>query len=701
MRDLTPLLRPRSIAMIGASSDPTRSNGRTLRYLLTGGFDGPVHAVNPRRKEVQGLPSWQSIRDIPGPVDAVIVALPAPDVAAALRDCGRAGARSAIVFAGGFAESGAAGLAAQQEVGRAAAEAGLLLLGPNSLGAYDARSRSFMTFSSMFEEGFTSGGRIGMVTQSGGWGSEARKVASGRGMSIVQWVSTGNECDIDAAEVLHAMAQDPDIDVVLMYLEGIRQGKRLHEALEVARRGRKVVAAIKVGRTVAGQAAAASHTASMTGEDKVFDAICRHYGVHRADSIEELLDVAYVALLARQHNRMPAGPATVILSPSGGFAVHMTDQLVRQGLELPPLPAPVQARISERMPNASVSNPVDLTGQVLNQLPDFGRTLDDLLGSGAFDAADIYVGMAGSAPALRDRWIDTLAWAAKRHPGRWLGVSVLATPETTARYEAAGYAVFADTARMVNAHAALVRSSEASQRSVAEVVPRARIYWPADPCSEVEAKRILATIGIPSPREAIAANADEAARMAVEFGTPVAVKVVSPDITHKTDVGGVRLGLDGADAVHAAVSRMDRLIRSSKPEVRIDGYLVSAMVGDGTDCMLGLRHDPDLGPVVVFGAGGVMAEWLQDIAIRVAPVDLGGARALIADTRISRLLAGWRGAPAADVEALAGAIVALAALTDAGGRPRDVEINPLRVMPKGQGVLALDALITNPSLPTR
>ncbi|NYT22002.1 acetate--CoA ligase family protein [Alcaligenaceae bacterium] len=693
MRDLTPLLRPRSIAMVGASSDPMRGNGRTFRYLMQGGFEGAVFAVNPRRTEVQGRRCWPSIDALPQPVDAVIIALPAPDVARALRECAASQARSAIVFAGGFAETGESGQQAQDELAGIAREAGMLLLGPNSLGAYDGRSRSYMTFSSMFEEGFSTGGRIGMVTQSGGWGSQARRLAQDRGMAIVQWVSTGNECDVDAAEVLHSMALDPDIDVMLLYLEGIRNGDRMIQALEAARSRRKPVVAIKVGRTQAGQAAAASHTASLTGEDRVFDAVCRHFGVHRADSIEELLDVAYAAQHAVHHGRMPTGPSTAILSPSGGFAVHMTDQLIRQGLALPAPPAQVQEEILRIMPHAIVNNPVDLTGQVLNKVDDFGHVLDLLLAGPEYDAADIFVGMAGAAPALRGQWLDTLSDAAGKHPGKWLGVSVLANADTIRRYEEAGFAVFEDTARMVNAHGALVRAAAAFGQPPLAPDSAAPVEWPRAPATEADAKALIAALGISIPRERVCRDAAEAAAFADTLGVPAAVKVVSADIPHKTEAGGVALGLDDGNAVRAAVESMSRRVGEARPDARIDGYLVSAMAPQGMDCMLGLRNDPALGPVVVFGAGGVMAEWLEDISIRLAPVSASTALSMIAETRIHKLLKGWRGAPAGDLQALAAAIAAVSRL-GAASAGHDLEINPLRVLPEGEGVVALDALIT-------
>jgi acyl-CoA synthetase (NDP forming) len=693
MRDLSPLLRPRSIAMVGASSDPARGNGRTLRYLIQGGFSGELFAVNPRRDDVQGLKSWPSISALPLAVDCAIVALPADTVTDALRDCAKAGTRSAVVFAGGFAEVGEAGRAAQAEMTQVARDAGMLLLGPNSLGAYDARSKSFMTFSSMFEEGFGGVGRIGMVTQSGGWGSQARRLAADRDMHIVQWVSTGNEADVDVAEVLQSMTHDDEIDVILLYLEGVRDGKRLREALEAARVARKPVAAIKVGRTRAGQAAAASHTASLTGEDSAFDALCLHFGVHRADSIEELLDVAYAALHAVRHGRMPKGRRTVVLSPSGGFAVHMTDQAMQLGLEMPPTPDPVRRAVLEMAPHASLGNPVDVTGQVLNRIDDFGRTLGLLLGGDHYDAADVFVGMAGSAPALRDQWVSTLAAAARAHPGKWLGVSVVAPEATLKQYEDAGFAVFQDTSRLMNAHAALVSSAMAFERATEDVPARAAFEGFAEGAtSEVAAKRVLAALGVAVPRERLCGNASEAGRAAQELGGSVAVKAVSPDIPHKTEAGGVVLGVHGAAAVETAVNEMAQRLRTYAPQARIEGYLVSQMAPAGVDCLVGLRVDPAMGPVVVFGAGGVMAEWLEDVSVRLAPVGVQGAREMIAETKVSRLLGGWRGAPAADVEALANAISAISTFASADGMARDFEVNPLRVLEKG--VVALDALIT-------
>jgi len=695
MADLAPLLRPRSIALLGASSDPGRGNGRTLRYLVEGGFAGPVYPVNNRRDEVQGLRAYRSILDVPEAVDIAIVAVPAAATIDAIRDCARRQVKSAVIFAAGFAELGAEGRAMQDRISAIARETGIRVLGPNSLGLYDARARSFMTFSSMFEDGYPTGGRIGMVTQSGGYGSQVRKLAWLRGLSIVQWVSTGNECDVDAAEVIAAMALDPDIDVILCYLEGARDGRRLIAALESARLRRKPVISIKVGRTSAGSAAAASHTAALAGEDRVFDEVFRRHGVYRADSVEEMLDVAYAAT----RGRLPGGDSVVVLSPSGGFAVHMTDQAIGSGLRMPPVPQPIQEQLRAMIPFSSPVNPVDITGQVLNDLGIFGKALDLLMSSGVYDAAAIFVGMAGAAPSLAAQWHTALTEAARRHPDKTMMLSILAGPEVAAKYEQAGFTVFEDTSRMLRAHSALVRFSAAfarpplaGQGAAADrgPLPRAEDYR-----TEADAKRLLDRIGIAVPDDAVCDDADDAVRHASAIGFPVAVKVVSKEIAHKTEVGGVQLYLADAAAVRLAVDEIERSVRAARPEAVIDGYLVTRMAGEGVDCLLGIRRDPVFGPIVVFGAGGVLAELLDDTVVRLAPVSEDEALDMVGCTRVGRLLRGFRNARPADVAALARAISRLSHFAAADpAAPPGIEVNPLRVFSDGRGVIALDALVS-------
>ncbi|MEN9419680.1 MAG: hypothetical protein RI988_3301 [Pseudomonadota bacterium] len=692
-RNLEALLRPRSIAMIGASNDPKRGNGRTLRYLVEGGFQGPVYPVNPHRAQVQGLPACASARELPRGVDTAIVAVPATAAVQAVEECAQAGVRSVTVFASGFAEAGEEGRQLQARVTEIARASGMLVLGPNSLGLFDARSRAFMTFSSMFDDGFPQPGHIGMVTQSGGYGSQVYKLAAARGLPIVQWVSCGNECDVSAPELIAAMAHDPGIEVVLCYFEGVRNGRALLEAFSQARQAGKTVIVIKAGRTEAGSRAAASHTASLAGEDLVYDEVFRSLGIHRADSVEEMLDVAYAATRGRR----PQGGRLVLLSPSGGFAVQMTDHAVQAGLTLPPVGGPQQARIRELMPNASPVNPVDLTGQILNELPIFGQVLDLLLEGDDYDGAALFVGMAGGAPSLADAWADALVAAAARHPRKSLLLSIVTSAAHVRRYEAAGFAVFEDTARMLRAHAAWVRAASAPAAARARV-PAAEADWatldPGQCRNEADAKALLHRIGIPTLEEQRCADAQAAARAAAQMGFPVAVKVLSADLPHKTEVGGVVLGLNGSEEVLAAVAGIAARVAAARPDARIEGYLVSPMATQGVECLVGVRHDPTFGPVVLFGAGGVLAELVADRALRLAPVDEQEALAMVEQTRIARLLRGYRNRPAYDLAALAQAVSRLsrfaAARRDA---PFSVEINPLLVRAAGLGVVALDALV--------
>jgi acyl-CoA synthetase (NDP forming) len=439
--------------------------------------------------------------------------------------------------------------------------------------------------------------------------------------------------------------------------------------------------------------AAEGLTATLAGEDRVYDEVFRSLGIHRADSVEEMLDVACVAVRGRR----PAGPRLVLLSPSGGFAVQMTDHAVQNGLVLPPVAPALQERIRALVPNAMPANPVDLTGQILNELPRFGEVLDLLLDGDAYDAAALFVGMAGGAPTLADAWADALVDAAARHPAKALLLSIVTTPGHVRRYEAAGYAVFEDTCRMLRAHGALVRVAASTPAERPPLQPPDPAWAALDPrgCrNEADARRLVGELGIPVLADTVCADADAAVQAARRCGYPVAVKVLSADLPHKTEVGGVVLDVFDDDAVRAAVAAIRERVAAARPDARIEGFLVAPMAGDGIECLLGVRHDPTFGPVVVFGAGGVMAELLGDRALRLAPVDEAGALAMIGETRLVRLLRGWRNQPAADVAALAAAVAQLSryAVTQAAAGC-SIEINPLLVRRAGHGVVALDALV--------
>ncbi|MDB5860165.1 MAG: hypothetical protein JWQ76_3854 [Ramlibacter sp.] len=692
---LDTLLAPRSIAVVGASNDWRRFGGRVLHYLRNAGFAGELYPINPGRAEVQGLKAYPDVKAIGKPFDCAILAITAEDTLQTIRDCAEVGVKSAIIYGAGFAEVGAEGQARQDAVLAVARAHGMRVLGPNCMGLVNARAGVYATFASAFEQGFPAPGRIGIATQSGGYGGYLLQHAQMRKLGIAHFIATGNEADVDVGEAMAWMAAQDDVDIVLGYLEGVRSPAQLLRALELARSRQKPVVMMKVGRTPEGRVAAASHTASLTGEDAVYDAIFREYGVYRARTTEELLDVGY----ALSRGKRPHGPRTAIISISGGVGVQMADFISDAGLTLGKVPEQTQARLREIVPYCSPANPIDMTGLVTANHDMLGRTLERVLESEAFDAIILFLGIVGMAPSMAGPICEVLAEVSTKHPDRLLMVSVTTPPELHETYNQAGFLVYEDPSRAVKALAALYQFEQFFRRPPAPQLPPPEFPASLVPAgatafNEVEAKRILAACGIRSPREEVAQTADQAAGAAERIGFPVVVKVVSADIPHKTEYGGVALRLTDAPGVAAAVHRMAERIARELPAAKVEGYLVSEMVTGGTECILGVARDPTFGPVVTFGLGGVAVELLRDVVSRLAPVSPAQAHEMMRELRTWPLLSGWRGAPEGDTEAMAQAISALSHLAVANqDRIADIEVNPVVVKPRGQGVVALDAVI--------
>ncbi|WP_159590608.1 acetate--CoA ligase family protein [Hydrogenophaga sp. BPS33] len=692
---LDALFAPRSIAVVGASNDWRRFGGRVLHYLRRAEFSGEIYPINPGRDEVQGLKAYADVKAVGRPFDCAVLAVTAEDTVQTIRDCAEAGVRSAIVYGAGFAEVGAEGLRRQEEVVSIARAHGMRILGPNCMGLVNARAGVYATFASAFEERFPAPGRIGIATQSGGYGGYLLQHTAMRQLGLSHFVATGNEADVDVGEAMAWMVQQDEVEIVLAYLEGVRHADNLLHALDLARQAKKPVVMMKVGRTPEGRVAAASHTASLTGEDAVYDAIFREYGVHRARTTEELLDVAY----ALNAGKRPLGPRTAVISISGGVGVQMADFLSDAQLELGQVPEATQQQLREIVPYCSPTNPIDMTGLVTANHGMLGRSLERVLESDAFDAIILFLGIVGMAPSMAGPICQALSEVSAKHPERLLMVSVTTPPELHEVYAQAGFLVYEDPSRAVNALAALHRFEQFFRQPAAraEAAPDfARDLVPRDATSfnEVQSKRILAACGIRSPRESLVRTPEEAAEAAQGIGFPVAVKVVSADIPHKTEVGGVALGLGDAAAVQAAVARMARDIPKALPEAHIEGFLVSEMVVGGTECILGVRNDPAFGPMVTFGLGGVLVELLRDVVTRPAPVSPAQALAMMRELRTWPVLAGWRGAVPGDTEAMAQAIASLSQLAMAQrDRIAEIEVNPVVVCAQGKGVVALDAVI--------
>ena len=683
---LQTLLSPASVAVVGASEDPNRIGARALTVLRARGFTGPIYPVNARRSAVQGLPAFPSVAAIPGPVDCAIIAIPADGVLEVVGQCAQKGVGTIILFSAGFAETGAAGRALQDEIVRVARAGGTRILGPNCTGAYNLASNAYLSFYDSEPRPFAPGRNVGVVSQSGGYGAHIITLARSRNLSVGHFVTTGNEGDIAIGEVLGAFAADPAVNVIVGYIEGVRDPDSFLAALALARTNRKPVILMKSGASSAGASAASSHTGSLAGFDAAYDAVFREYGVHRAGNTEEVLDIAYAAA----RGRLPGGRRVAVMTNSGGMGVQMADHAAQTGLQLAPVPEAAQDTIRALVPNGSAVNPVDFTAQWLAEPHLIPGCLSALLDAAAFDAVFCFMGSSGSNPVVLAGVTPVLA----RHPGALLVMCISVDEASAAGFEDQGCLVFEEPVRAMRALAALAGFAERFAAQPSPRLPRAaRLTLPSGTrWNEHAAKQVLAGLGLTVLREVSAATPDAAGDAAAAIGGPVSLKILSADIAHKTEVGGVALGLVGAVAVRDAASAMLGTVRGHRPDAGIDGFLVGPMLGGGVECIIGIHPDPVFGPLVMIGMGGVGVELLKDVAWRRAPVGVAEAAGMVRELTLAPLLLGHRGRPALDMGALCRAVAALSELAaDNADRLVALEVNPILVL--AEGAVVLDAVI--------
>lgn len=701
---LVALFEPRSVAVIGASDDAGRIGGRPLRYLRDAGYSGSIYPVNPNRDTVQGLPAFKTISAIPHSVDLAILALPSEQVVEAVAACAEKCVKALIVFSSGFAETDDAGAQRQDEIRRIARRSGMRILGPNCLGAFNSATGFFGTFTQAFDNGVLPPGPISIASQSGACGGHLGYLCKQRGIGIGYWITTGNEADVDISECILWLAESDHVRVIVVYAEAIRDGATFIRALETARRNRKPVIMLKVGRSSAGARAAASHTGALAGQDAVYDAVLRQYGVFRADSIEQMLDIA-VACAA---GVLPSNRRLGIVTVSGGLGVQMSDAAEASGLEVALLPDHAQARIKAMLPFAAVANPIDVTAQAINDLTVIDRCLEIALTDGDYGAIVCFLTSAPAAASMTAPLLKAFSAVRQRFPGRLIVLCFAAPSEVVRRFEQAGFLVYEDVDRAVRAIAALATFG-ATFAAFADPAPAAgktgagldasRLASPVSAqtlgtLDEHVAKNILAAAGIPVLPERIVTDAEGARQAAAELGCPVVLKIVSPDIAHKTEVGGVILNLPSPDAAATATTALLERIAALKPRARLSGVLVAPMCNGGIETIIGVFSDPVFGPMVMFGLGGVYVEVMKDVAFRLAPFNENEALSMVKEIRGYAILEGARGAAPADMAALARA---LSLLSHFAALNRDtiaeIDINPFVVMPHGQGAFALDALI--------
>ncbi|MBM3547513.1 MAG: acetate--CoA ligase family protein [Alphaproteobacteria bacterium] len=688
---LRPLFWPKSVAVLGASNEPSRIGGRPIRYLKEGGFPGPIWPVNTKGGTIQGLPAFKTIDELPEAPECLIVAVPAAVVCDAVESAAKRGTKAAVVFSAGFAEADEQGKKWQDRLVRIAAETGCRIVGPNCLGLFNARHGYAPTFTASLDHGHPKPGVVGMVSQSGAYGSHLFVLTRDRNIGMSCWLTTGNDCDVDVSDTIAYFAQDPDTRVIAAYVEGVKDRDRFMSALEAARRAKKPVVMMKVGSSAVGAAAAMSHTASLAGSDVVYDAALKQLGVHRAETTEEMLDVVYAAT----RGIFPDSNRLGIVTISGGAGVLMADAAERHGLDVAPMPEAAQARLKAILPFAAVRNPVDTTAQFFNDMSlvtEFTRTI---LAEGGYGAIAAFVTAIPRNRETGGRLKDALMKATADYRDRLLILCMLASPEMTKEYEEAGYLCFEDPSRAVAAYAALSRFGRSFAKGAGSPPPA----LPADArpvpwgvVDESEAKALLDSAGVPVAAERLAKTADDAVRMAGGFGYPVVLKIASADIQHKTEIGGVKLNLADAEAVRAAFAEIIDRAKKERPQAILDGCLVAPMIKGGVETILGVIDDASFGPVVMFGLGGIFAEVLKDVTFRVAPFGIDEARAMIREVKGFPLLDGARGRPKLDHEAVAKALAALSVYAAANAsKIRSIDVNPFIVLEKG--AVAVDALI--------
>ncbi len=696
MASIHTMLNPRSFAIVGATPRQ-QYGGRMLAAALKMQDRVRVYAVNPKYEEILGVKSYKSITDLPETPDVVAVVVPYNHVLSTLKEAHAKGTRAAIVISAGFSERGLSDRAdLQTEVATYARESGLRISGPNCLGLANIRDNIWLTSSSRQTSG--ANGKVGLVCQSGAtlFGPFlARAADSGMGMSYV--VSTGNEADLEFADFARYLLDDVGTTVIAGFVEGFKNAAKFIEVAKIAAERGKPIVLIKIGRSDLGKRAASSHTAALTGSDALYDAICKQYGVIRVPSYDDLLEVSQ--LMAQ--SRKPKQPGIAVVSHSGGICSLTADMCGQQGLDLPLLSDQARGVIDGILKGFGwAANPADVTGKANSDaFPEIMEAMINEPGVGTLAIASAgREEQADQIIALREKTDKNVAymWTGTRDSSATLtklkaaGVPLFYTPDSLARglRHLIDYHAWHEK-RMAQGFASTPAINTLQKQALAKVQALKR-----SALSESESKQLIAAWGVPISLEVCSTDLDSAVKAAEKIGYPVVLKVDSADIPHKTEAGVVRLNLRHADEVRAAHAAILANAKSHAPNATINGVLVQEMVSGGVEVIVGVSYDAQLGPTLLFGTGGVMVEVYKDVAMRHCPITPAEAHEMIAEVKGAKLLQGFRGKPACDIEALAQVLVQVSHLAvNLDGQLAELDINPLLVMPKGQGVKAVDALV--------
>lgn len=685
---LSRLLHPASIALVGASPDASKLAGRPLAYLKQYGYQGRIYPVNPKHAQIDGVPCVASVEELPQGIDLALILLPAKGVADALEQCGRRGVASAISIAGGFAEAGEA--AEQQRLTDICRRHGIRLVGPNCVGVLQPAEGVTATFSSELKNRMPRAGRIALLTQSGALGNSLLQSFNDLDIGLAYWVSTGNEADVGLLELVEHSLGDDSVELIALYVEGLKHGERLLDLARRARAAGKAIVVLRSGKSQLGRAAAVSHTGKLAGAWKVWRDVAAQAGLIPVDNLDQLLDVA--AAFDRYGFPSAQGAQGLgVLTVSGGLGVLVSDAAAEHGVALPAFATATQAALRQVLPaQMTVANPVDTA--LFTDEKGYALCAETVLRDGAIGSLLLVLTTLAHDYRALLPWLERLSGEA-RTMGKRLAVSYLSSsdplaPEDRRRLMRAGALVLPTAERVV---AALGR------RQIAATPLPAAAQPPAGSQPSASVADFLRHAAVPLVPEGVFTTLDGAVAFAEQHGYPVVLKVVSPDIAHKSEAGGVALDLRDAETLRGAWSRMLASVAAHAPQARIAGYSVQPMLSGGFELIVGCSIDPELGRVLMVGAGGIWAEVLDDVRFLALPVSSEDIVGALQSLRIAPILAGARGQGALDVAAAALAIQRLAHQFTVDTWVQEIDLNPLLVRSHGKGVVALDVLVVPPA----
>ena len=712
---LAPFFAPNGVAIIGASRDPSKLSYGVVRNLVDPerGYPGPIYPINPKADEILGLKCYPDIAAAPDPVELAVLIIPASAVAGAVEACGQRGIKAAIVISGGFREVGAAGAAREREMVAIAERYGMRIMGPNGIGVIDTHT----PLNTTFVKGMPPQGNIAFLSQSGALCGGIIDWTIGRGIGFSRFLSVGNEADVNETDVIPFLAADESSKVITLYLEDVKGGPAFVDALRAAA-AVKPVLAIKTGRTAGGQAATASHTGALAGVHAAFRAACKQTGVIEVESVQALFNGA----LALAYQPLPGGNRIAIVTNAGGPAALAADALEPAGLRLARTGAEAQATLrSFLIPDAQVAGPVDLLGGADEH--GYGKALAAVLADPACDGVLAVLvpqalvnavavveafGAAAAAQTGSQKPVLACLMGEASLDAAFAAAHAAHIPAYTFPEDAvAAFGALWQRARWMQARHGdtetrghgdaealadhtLARAKARRETQQAILLARAAGRKALD---AAESRPLLEAYGVPTPAEFLATSPHEAAAFAARIGFPVALKLISPEILHKSDIGGVILNVTDEAAASAGFDSIIARAQAAHPGTHVRGVQVQQMVSGGQEVIVGVKRDPTFGPLIMFGLGGVYVEALADVSFRLAPLTAADAEAMIDEVRSAKLLAGLRGAPPADRAALVDAIVRVGRLAADHEEIAELDINPLLVLPVGQGVLAVDVRI--------